>query len=101
MRRFNDLTAPMLELEAALEKILASVPLPDRERVPLDEAHRRIVAEKISSPLPLPAFDNSAMDGYAVRAEDTAGAGPQNPIRLRLIGKAAAGDNFTGTISAS
>ena len=42
------------------------------------------LAAEIPAPLPLPVFDNSAMDGYAVRAADVAGAGPGNPVNLRV-----------------
>ena len=89
----------MLELEAALEKILAALPAPEPESVSLDRAHRRVLAENVTAPLPLPAFDNSAMDGYAVRAADVAGAKPEQPAVLRWIGQVAAGETFAGKIS--
>jgi molybdopterin molybdotransferase len=89
----------MIELEKAVETILASIPAPKPELIPLAEAHRRIAAEKISAPTALPPFDNSAMDGYAVRAQDIASASPQNPISLHLAGRIAAGENFSGELS--
>jgi molybdopterin molybdotransferase len=88
----------MLEYEEALERILAAVRPAVPERVPLGEASGRILAERISAPLDLPPFDNSAMDGYAVRARDVHGATKELPKQLRLRGKVAAGDNFTGAI---
>ena len=90
----------MLELEAALERILAAIPPPQSERVPLTEADGRVLAESIRSPLDLPPFDNSSMDGYAVRAADVVGANDQTPVRLRLAGKVAAGQNFPDQVNA-
>ncbi len=51
-------------------------------RVGLAEAEGRVLAEDVAAPLSLPVFDNSAMDGYAVRAEDIAGADDRNPVKL-------------------
>jgi molybdopterin molybdotransferase len=90
----------MLELEQALEKILASIPAPKSELLPLAEAHRRVVAEKILTQTDLPPFDNSSVDGYAVRARDIASANSQNPVSLVLAGKITAGDTFGGELSA-
>ena len=84
----------MLTLEDALARILAVMPVPRPEQIPLTEAHGRIVAEQIVSPVDLPAFDNSAMDGYAVRAADLALAKAETPVSLRLAGKVAAGEVF-------
>jgi molybdopterin molybdotransferase len=50
-----------------------------------------LLAENISSDFPLPGFDNSAMDGYAVRAIDTRDASGDNPVRLQVVGDVAAG----------
>jgi molybdopterin molybdotransferase len=90
----------MLELEQALETILASIPAPKSERVPLAEAHRRVTAQKILAQTDLPPFDNSSMDGYAVRARDIGSASAQNPIALTLAGRIAAGETFRGELSA-
>ena len=49
------------------------------------------LAKDIYSPLPIPLFDNSAMDGYAVRAADLKGASQKNPIRLKIIEEIPAG----------
>ena len=68
------------------------------ERVPLSSASGRVLAEQILSPIHLPAFDNSAMDGYAVRASDMTGAGAESPVRLRLCGKLAAGETLAGQV---
>jgi molybdopterin molybdotransferase len=90
----------MLELEKAVEAILASIPAPKNEVVPLGEAHRRIATEKILATTDLPPFDNSAVDGYAVRSGDIASASAQDPVSLHLSGRITAGENFRGTLSA-
>ncbi len=89
----------MLELEKALETILASIPAPKSETIPLADAHRRVTTEKIVAATDLPPFDNSSMDGYAVRSRDVASAAVQKPVSLALAGRIAAGENFSGTLS--
>ena len=89
-----------LQLEDAIEKLLARVPSPVCEEVPLDQAAGRIAARRVLSPIDLPPFDNSAMDGYAVRSGDLGSANPLAPARLRLVGKSAAGQPFDGVVSA-
>jgi molybdopterin molybdotransferase len=88
----------MLEMKEALARILAAVPAPKSERVLLAEAAGRVAAEHIQSPTDLPMFDNSAMDGYAVRAADVVSANTAAPVCLRLIGKVAAGEVFAGAL---
>ncbi len=90
----------MLELEEALTRILSALPAPESERIPLAQSDGRVLAEQVLSPLDLPVFDNSAMDGYAVRAKDAAAASHDSPVRLRLCGKAAAGTVFDGEVGA-
>jgi molybdopterin molybdotransferase len=84
----------MLELEEAQRRILSAVTVLSEERVPLNEAAGRVLASDISSPIRLPPFDNSAMDGYAVRAAEVAAAGQSSPVTLKLAGRIAAGDWF-------
>jgi molybdenum cofactor synthesis domain-containing protein len=62
------------------------------EFVPLREAHDRILATDVKADMDVPPFDRSAMDGYAVRAEDTYGASDLEPVLLRLVGTVHAGD---------
>jgi molybdopterin molybdotransferase len=81
----------MIEVEAAQQRILSLVnPLPG-EVVALDGAVGRILAEEAVAPIDLPVFDNSAMDGYAVRTDDLAKADRDHPVTLRVLGKVAAG----------
>jgi len=90
----------MLDFEEALARVLAAVPAPASENVSLNEAAGRLLAERIRSPLDLPSFDNSAMDGYALCAADVASAKPDSPVRLRLAGKVPAGETFAGKVTA-
>lgn len=89
-----------LSYEAALSQVLAALPPPQVERIPLNGAYNRILAERVLSPAALPQFDNSSMDGYAVRSEDVASAKPESPARLRVLGKVAAGETFAGEMTA-
>lgn len=85
-------TAGLMALDAALEKMLASLsPLTDAETLPLSQCFGRVLARDISSPIDVPGFDNSAMDGYAVRLADLT---PEKP--LPVAGKAFAGQPFSG-----
>lgn len=82
----------MLSVEDALQRLLAASdgPLP-AEEIPLDDALGRVLSQPIRSTLDLPPWDNSAMDGFAVHAADTAGASLATPIRLRIVGEVRAG----------
>src|ERR1051325_10059151 len=81
----------MLTVSQASAEILSVVrPLPI-ERVPLLDALGRVLASPAVASYTLPHWDNSAMDGYAVRAVDVAGASDSNPVRLRVLETVAAG----------
>jgi len=88
----------VLELEEALGRVLGAVPPPVAEHISLSGAHGRVLAHPALSMVDLPPFDNSSMDGYAVRAADVAQASPQTPVRLRVAGKVAAGETFGGRV---
>lgn len=66
-------------------------PLTDRETIRTVEALDRVTAECLSAPHPLPTFRRSSMDGYAVRAADTYGAGDALPALLRVVGEVSMG----------
>jgi molybdopterin molybdotransferase len=78
---------PVLSVEEALDRILATVHVLEPERVPLLEAAERVLAEAVAADRDIPPLDNSGMDGYAVRGSDLA----QPRARLRVIGDVAAG----------
>ena len=87
-----DFTAGLMPLETALTQMLDRVsPLHDVETLPLVRCFGRIAARDIVSPLNVPGFDNSAMDGYAVRLADL-----QTGNALPVAGKAFAGQPFSG-----
>ncbi|MDI9618661.1 gephyrin-like molybdotransferase Glp [Methanothermobacter sp.] len=64
----------------------------DTETLDLLYAHKRVLAEDLKARFDSPPFDRSAMDGYAVRAEDTFGSSPENPSRFTVIDSIGAGD---------
>jgi len=72
-------------------------PLPAR-RLPLEAILGMATAEPLISTATVPPFTNSAMDGYAVRAADLAGASPEHPVRLRVLGDLAAGGVPLGAV---
>ncbi len=90
----------MLELEDALKRILSTIQPLEHETVALTEAADRVLAEPIVSPVDLPRFDNSAMDGYAVRAADLAATRAEAPVSLQVCGKVAAGGVSTDQVKA-
>jgi len=63
-----------------------------KERVNLSEAHNRILATDVTSPLNVPPFDRSTVDGYALKSEDTFGADEDKPIALKLYGQVNVGE---------
>lgn len=81
----------MRTVEEAWAAIMGQVePLPT-EQVPLLQAAGRVLAEVACADTDLPPFDNSAVDGYAVQAQDTVGATPERPCRLRTLEAVPAG----------
>jgi molybdopterin molybdotransferase len=67
-------------------------PIDRTETVDIDEAVGRVLAEKIVATQNTPPFNRSAMDGYAVKAADTSGAGREKPAVLKMVGELHAGD---------
>ena len=80
-----------MEVERARGIVLEGLGPLEPEEVSLRDALGRVLAEDVSSADAVPGFDNSAMDGFAVRAADTAAAGPGSPVRLRIAGESRAG----------
>lgn len=89
----------MISVEEALERILSFFePLPATD-TPILEALGQVLTEDIRAEFDIPPLDNSAMDGYAVRAEDTAGASEEHPVTLKVIGDLAAGYTTTEEVT--
>jgi molybdopterin molybdotransferase len=85
----------MITVEEALARVLASAQQPlEEEKVALEETYGRVLARDIKALRTQPPFANSAMDGYALRAADTA----QAPSTLTVIGESAAGRAFEGAL---
>ncbi len=76
---------PLLNVDSALANILSDVKRLRPESVSLIDALDRVIADDIASPINLPPFDNSAMDGYAICHEDSSGANPDNPVALSVV----------------
>jgi molybdopterin molybdotransferase len=92
MRRNN----ATVSIEEAQRIILNSVTPLSCENISIMEASNRVLCEDIVSSIMVPPADDSAMDGYAVIAEDTHGASKNNPLRLRVIGEVQAGGSVVG-----
>ena len=82
----------LLTVEEALDRVFAAIAGPtEPELAWLSEALGRVAAEPVASPISLPPWDNSAMDGYAIRAADVATAAEDAPVTLEVIGEVRAG----------
>jgi molybdopterin molybdotransferase len=68
------------------------------ERVAVEHATDRVLAADVMAPIAVPAFDRAAMDGYALRGAETAGASEYNPIAFPVLGQALPGQPFTGAV---
>lgn len=82
----------MRSVEEHVAAVLAGARPTPVERTPLAQAAGLVLGEDVVSRVDLPAFDNSAMDGYAVRVADVAGASPDEPVVLPVTGDVPAGD---------
>ena len=81
---------PLAAADAA-QRILSDVGRQPALRVPLDDALDSVLAEPVIAPLDIPAWTNSAMDGYAARGADVRGASDTRPVRLRVVEQLPAG----------
>ncbi|MCL2766143.1 MAG: molybdopterin molybdotransferase MoeA [Peptococcaceae bacterium] len=84
----NELTTPVQE---AMDIVLASVKPLDYEIVSIIDAYNRVLYQDIVSNIMIPSADDSAMDGYAVIAEDTYGASSDSPVTLQVVGEVRSG----------
>lgn len=87
-KQFLDLMNP-----ADVKKIIASLPFKKEvERVNLEDAYQRVLAENAYATISLPPFKRASMDGYAVKAEDTFSASEDKPVVLKLLGQIKTGE---------
>lgn len=88
----------MVSVEEALQKILSRIEVLEPETKPILDCSRQVLAEDMRSIIDIPPLDNSAMDGYAVKAEDTHGVSEASPKILSVTGKVAAGSMPKGEV---
>jgi molybdopterin molybdotransferase len=95
---FETRTADWLGVDEALARVLeAAAPLAP-ERVPLSQALGAALAEDVVAEATLPPWDNSAMDGFAVRAADVRGAARKAPVRLAVVRRVRAGESAGASV---
>ena len=87
----------MIELDDARARVLASCDRLAPVALPLAEAAWCVLAETVDAPEAVPPFDNTAVDGFAVRAADTVATG--GPAELRVVATVAAGATFDGVLA--
>ena len=85
-------SADWLSVDDARERILSRVPLLGIERIGIGDALGRVLATDVESRIAHPAWDNSAMDGFAVRSDDVAAANRESPVLLRVVDEVPAGE---------
>ena len=83
----------IVTVSEAVATALMIAPPARAESVPLGEAVGRVLLEPVTSDVDIPGFDRSVVDGYAVLAADTSGAGESNPVMLHCTGRVAMGGN--------
>jgi len=81
----------MISVDDALKIVLDNVAPLGVERASMVDAVGRVLAEEVRSPRDIPGFDNSAMDGYAIRAADIEAANDSRPVRLKVLETVGAG----------
>ncbi|HEX6115757.1 MAG TPA: gephyrin-like molybdotransferase Glp [Solirubrobacterales bacterium] len=90
----------LTDIEQAREMVLERTPAMPAEEVAIGDARGRVLAEAVDAgEEAVPGFDNSAMDGYAVRAADAAAASEQSPVSLRIAGESRAGHPADGELA--
>jgi molybdopterin molybdotransferase len=90
-REISKGTTQMISVEEAQERLLSHVSVLKKEEVPILDCLGQVLAEDLRSAINVPPLDNSAMDGYALRAKDTSGAQRGSARLLRVIDTVAAG----------
>lgn len=90
----------MRSIAEALQSMLPAFPTLGEEEVPLTQAAGRYLASDVAAGIDSPAFDNSAMDGYAVRAADVSTASGETPVRLPVGDESRAGGEIPGPLRA-
>src|SRR5690625_4907754 len=87
-----------IQVEEAVSLVLEKAEKGKIHPLSLFEANGHFLGEDLMATHPMPPFDRSPYDGFAVRSEDTVGATTHSPNVLQVIGEVAAGDVFAGTV---
>jgi molybdopterin molybdotransferase len=88
----------LVPVEEARDRILSAVSPLGSLQVPLTEAYGCVLAEDVVADHDMPDFASSAMDGFAVRSSDIAGASPDHPVELKIVGRALIGRRPESTV---
>jgi molybdopterin molybdotransferase len=96
----HDSPEGLLSVEDARGRVLSQVRPLAPLKLPLTDAYGCVAAEDVRAEIDLPEFASSAMDGFAVRASDVAGATPSQPRELKIVGRALIGHEPEGTVGA-
>jgi molybdopterin molybdotransferase len=89
----------MQSVDSYRDEIIAALTPLTAEEIPLADADGTVLAQDVTASWPLPGFDNSAMDGYAVVAADVTSASEDDPVTLPVDAESAAGDTTSRTLS--
>jgi len=87
------------EVAAVLQWIDGHAERLAQERVAVDEASGRVLAESVIAPIDVPAFDRCAMDGYALHSAETSGASDYNALAFAVVGEALPARPFAGSVA--
>ncbi|MFX1329003.1 MAG: gephyrin-like molybdotransferase Glp [Promethearchaeota archaeon] len=85
----------LIPLEDALKKLFLYIKINNIEEIEISQALNRVLANDVVSEMDIPPFDRSAMDGYAIKAEDSFKTSPKNPKEIKLIGTIEIGEYVT------
>lgn len=97
MRGFGQRTEVSAALAWVDDQSASTLP---SQRVSVDEAATRVLAADVIAPIAVPEFDRAAMDGYALRGIETAGAGEYNTLEFPVVGHALPGQPYDGEVPA-
>ncbi|PKL66912.1 MAG: molybdopterin molybdenumtransferase MoeA [Methanobacteriales archaeon HGW-Methanobacteriales-1] len=88
---YHDNLIPVKEAQEIVKNCISPLKSSESEIIILENANQRILAQDIKVLMDVPPFDRSAMDGYAVKSEDTGGASSDHPVKLKIVDKIGAG----------
>jgi len=90
--------SPLIPVEEARSRVLDGIPILPRKRIPVTDSNGFVSYGDITAPNPIPHFDNSAMDGFAVRHSELSNATRENPVPLKVAFEVSAGSQTTESL---